>query len=78
MIKTMINKAWEYLVRFRTWLVNVVIPLLIVAPDLLNSPEVLAIVPAEYQRWIIAAGFLLNIWLRPRPAVMARDMEAQR
>lgn len=74
----MFGKAWEYLVRFRTWLVNVVMALLIVAPDLLNSPEVLAIVPAEYQRWIIAAGFLLNIWLRPRPAVMARDMEAKR
>lgn len=74
----MINKAWEYLVRFRTWLVNLVLAFVIVAPDLLNSAEVLAIVPAEYQRWIIAAGFLVNIWLRPRPAVMKHDVEARR
>lgn len=68
--------AWEYVVRFRTWLANLVFALLIVAPDLLNSPEILALVPEHYQRWVIAAGFLVNIWLRPRPAVLATDLEA--
>lgn len=72
------SKSWEWLVRFRTWIVNLLLAVVIVAPDLLNSPEVLAIVPAEYQRYVLAAGFLLNIWLRPRPAVMARDPEARR
>lgn len=66
----------EAVIRFRTWLANLFFALLIVAPDLLNSPEVIAIIPAEYQRWVIAAGFLLNIWLRPRPAVLATDLEA--
>lgn len=66
---------WELTVRFRTWIANLFFAALIVAPDILNSPEVLAVVPAEYQRWVIAAGFLVNIWLRPRPAVMAKDPE---
>ena len=66
----------EAVIRFRTWLANLFFALLIVAPDLLNSPEVIAIIPAEYQRWVIAAGFLVNIWLRPRPAVLATDLEA--
>lgn len=66
----------EAVIRFRTWLANLFFALLIVAPDLLNSPEVLAVIPAEYQRWVIAAGFLVNIWMRPRPAVLAKDVEA--
>ena len=66
----------EAVIRFRTWLANLLFALLIVAPDLLNSPEVLAVIPAEYQRWVIAAGFLVNIWMRPRPAVLANDLEA--
>lgn len=69
------SRFWEYLVRFRTWIVNLLLAVVIVAPDLLNSPEVLAIVPAEYERYVLAAGFLLNIWLRPRPAVIASDPE---
>jgi len=66
----------EAVIRFRTWLANIFFAVLIVAPDLLNSPEIIAIIPAEYQRWVIAAGFLVNIWLRPRPAVLATDLEA--
>ena len=70
------SRLWEYLVRFRTWVVNIVLALMVVAPDLLNAPEVLAVFPAEYQRYVVAAGFILNIWMRPRPAVMAHDPEA--
>lgn len=66
---------WELIVRFRTWIANLFFAVLIVMPDILNSPEVLAVIPPEYQRWVIAAGFLVNIWLRPRPAVMAKDPE---
>jgi hypothetical protein len=70
------NRIIETIIRFRTWLANLFFALLIVAPDLLNSPEVIAVIPAEYQRWVIAAGFLLNIWMRPRPAVISTDLEA--
>lgn len=70
------KRILESVVRFRTWLVNLVLAALVVAPDLLNSSEILALIPAEYQRWVIAAGFLINIWMRPRPAVLSTDLEA--
>jgi hypothetical protein len=69
------STLWEYVVRFRTWIVNLVFALMIVAPELLNSPEVLAVIPAEYQRYVLAAAFLVNIWMRPRPAVVKSDPE---
>lgn len=64
------------IVRFRTWILNLVLTFAVVAPDLLNSPEMLALVPGEYQRWVIAAAFLVNIWMRPRAAVIGSDPEA--
>ena len=71
------GRLWEYVVRFRTWIANLFFALMIVGPELLNSPEMLALIPAEYQRWILALGFLVNIWMRPRPAVIASDPEAK-
>lgn len=70
------KRLFERIVRFRTWILNLVLTLAIVAPDLLNSPELLALIPAEYQRWVIAGAFLINIWMRPRPAVLPSDREA--
>lgn len=71
------KKLVERIIRFRTWILNLLLTLAILAPDLLNSPEMLALVPAEYQRWVLAAAFLVNIWMRPRPAVIASDPEVQ-
>lgn len=74
------SKLWEMLVRWRTWLLNVLAALMLAMPDLLvilNAPEIFAIVPDNYQRLFAAAVFLLNIWFRPRPAVMAHDPEAE-
>lgn len=70
------KRILEAVIRFRTWLANIIFAILIVAPDLFSSPEILALIPEHYQRWVIAAGFLVNIWLRPRPAVIATDPEA--
>lgn len=70
------KRIFEAVVRFRTWLANLSFAALIVAPDLINSPEILAAIPAEYQRYVVAAAFLINIWMRPRPAVLATDLEA--
>lgn len=70
------KRILEVVIRFRTWLANLLFAALIVAPDLLNSPEILAVIPAEYQRYVLAAAFLLNIWMRPRPAVLPNDLEA--
>jgi len=73
----MLDKIWEALVRFRTWVVNLLAAALIVLPELLNAPEVLAVIPPSYQKWVFLAALLLNIWMRPRPAVMAKDVEAK-
>lgn len=65
---------WETLVRWRTWVVNTVAALLIVLPDLLNAPEVMAVIPVEYQKYVFVAALLINVWMRPRPAVIAKDL----
>jgi predicted cobalt transporter CbtA len=71
------NQVWETLVRFRTWIVNLVASLLILLPELLNAPEVLAVVPQQYQKYVFVAALILNIIMRPRPAAMAKDPEVQ-
>jgi hypothetical protein len=76
-VKALWDRIWEALVRFRTWLVNGVGTLLILLPELLNAPEVLAVIPQSYQKWVFVGVFLLNILMRPRPATMAKDPEAQ-
>lgn len=70
------NKIWETLVRWRTWIVNVFASLLLVLPELLNAPEVIAVIPVEYQKYVFVAALLLNILMRPRPAVVSTDLEA--
>lgn len=71
----MLTKIWEIMVRWRTWLANSFFALLLFVPDILNQPEVLAIIPANYSKYVVAAAFLINIWLRPRPAVMKKDIQ---
>lgn len=68
------NHIWETLVRWRTWVVNTVAALMIVLPDLLNAPEVIAVIPAEYQKYVFVAALLINVWMRPRPAVIKKDL----
>ena len=71
----MLTKIWEIMVRWRTWLANSFFALLLFVPDILNQPEVLAIIPANYSKYVVAAAFLINSWLRPRPAVMKKDIQ---
>jgi len=70
--------AFQTLARWRTWLVNLGLALLVILPDALNAPEILMLIPAQYQSWFIAAAFLINIWMRPRPAVLPGDAEVTR
>lgn len=73
----MLATVWDTLVRWRTYAVNILLALLVLAPEVLNSPEVLAVIPADYHRWFLFGAFLVNIWLRPRPASRAGDAEVQ-
>lgn len=72
-MKAAFTRLWDTLVRWRTWIVNVALAALYVAPDIISAPEILALFDKPAQRWVIAAGFVLNIWLRPRPAARAVD-----
>lgn len=68
--------AW--VIRLRTWIVNLALALLVLLPEIANSPEILALVPQEFQRYFLAGLFLLNIWMRPRPAVLPSDPEVSK
>lgn len=72
------NKVWETLVRWRTWLVNTVAALMILLPEILNAPEVVAVIPAEYQKYVFVAALLINIVMRPRPAALPKEARARR
>ncbi len=67
----------KMLARWRTWVVNVILVFATMAPEVFNSPEILAIVPQEYQRYFLAFLFVVNIWMRPRPAVLPSDPEVK-
>ena len=71
----MFKDLWIAIVRFRTWLLNGIGALLILLPELLNAPEVLAVIPQQYQKYVFVAALLINIWLRPRPAVVKSDVK---
>lgn len=71
------NKFWETLVRWRTWLVNTVFVVLL-TPELLLALlgfDWGTIIPARYMPYVTLAIIILNVWMRPRPAVVASDPE---
>jgi len=76
-MKSFLTNLAKKIARWRTWLVNSLLALAVVAPEIVNSPEILAVVPREWQRWFLVGVFLLNIWMRPRPAVLPSDPEVQ-
>lgn len=73
----MFNDLIDKLIRWRTYVLNILLAALFILPDLLNSREILAIIPIEHQRWLLVAAFLANIWLRPRAASRPMDTEVQ-
>lgn len=68
---------WDKLVRWRTWIVNTMTALLSLVAAILAAPEVLALIPPQYLVYVLAANAVLNILMRPWPAVRAGDPEAQ-
>lgn len=77
-MRTFLEKLWDRLVRFRTWVVNVLFGILI-TPDLvmvLLGFDWSMVTPPKYMPYVTLAIIVLNVWMRPRPAVRARDVEA--
>lgn len=71
------RKFWKTIVRWRTWIVNGGASLMLVLPDLLNAPEVIAVIPPSFHKYVFLAALLLNVLMRPRPALVKDDPEVQ-
>lgn len=77
----MFTKLAKTLARWRTWIVNAAAAILLVLPDILNAfvgYDWSGIVPPKYMPYITLAIIVLNIWMRPRPAVLPSDPEAKK
>jgi hypothetical protein len=72
-----ISGIFKTIARWRTWVVNLVLVAITLAPEVLSAPEILAIVPPDFQRYFLAFLFLVNIWMRPRKAVLPSDPEVK-
>ena len=72
------HRLWDFIVRWRTRLFNIVGAALVALPPVLGAPEVQAIIPPKYLPYVIAAIFLINLWMRPRAAVRAQDVEVKK
>src|SRR5690349_21680890 len=76
----MIQKLWDIVVRWRTWIVNLFAALLLVLPDLVTALmgfQWATVVPKEWMPWVTLAIVVLNVWMRPRPASRAADPDVQ-
>ncbi len=71
------KQIWEILTRWRTWIVNSFGVALLLLPELLNAPEIIAIIPQHYQKYVFAGALVLNILMRPRKALVQSDPAMQ-
>lgn len=78
------ERLWDFVVRFRTWLLGVSGIVIVFLPDLidlgselLNAPQIAAVLPEGWKKWAAAIGFVLMIWSRWRPATRAADPEVK-
>lgn len=74
------NKIVELFIRFRTWIVNIFSVFLLALPDILavlSTADLSEIIPDQYVRLFGVALAIINIWMRPRPAVLPTDPEVK-
>lgn len=70
------RKLWEWTVRLRNWIITVIGALLLILPEVLSAPELLAVIPESWHKWVFLATMFLNLAVRWRPAVLSTDLEA--
>lgn len=74
-------RLWDFVIRFRTWIIVGAGELLLVIPDLLTElnadPDFAALVPEHWRHWIAVVILLLTLWSRFRPATRAADPEVK-
>lgn len=73
------KKLVEILVRWRTWIVNVVFasPVLIETVMVLIGYNWGTVLPPHVMPYILLSQAVLNVWMRPRPAVISSDIEVK-
>jgi hypothetical protein len=67
--------------RWRTWIVNGAAAIVLALPDVLNGLTGIYwgdIIPPKYLPFFTLLIVLVNIWMRPRAAVLPDDDEAKR
>lgn len=77
----MLTELAAHIARWRTWIVNAIAALLVVLPDVMNAfsgYDWSAVIPQKYMWIVTLAVIVLNIWMRPRPAVLPSDKEAKK
>lgn len=80
----MLDKLMDTAIRLRTWLIGTIgmvalfLPdLLVVFSELLNAPQIVAVLPESWKSWVAAIGFICLVWSRWRPATRTADAEVQ-
>lgn len=78
------ERLWDFIVRFRTWLIGIIGMLAMFAPELVdlvselfNAPQIVAVLPESWRKWAGAIGFIALVWSRWRPASRAADPEVK-
>lgn len=78
------SSLWDFIVRLRTWLIGTIGLFAVFLPDLidlaaqlLNAPQIAAVLPEGWKTWAAAIGFVALVWSRWRPATRAADPEVQ-
>lgn len=72
------RNLWEWAVRLRNYLITAAGILLLVLPELLSAPELLAVIPESWHKWVFLVTMLLNLAVRWRPAALGREARARR
>jgi len=67
---------WDMLRRWRTWIVNALAAVLLVVPDIVSAFVGFnwnGIFPEHWMPYVTLALIVLNIWMRPRAAVLPEE-----
>lgn len=75
----MLQYIKDHIIRLRTWIVNVLF-VAILSPDVimvLIGANWGSVIPEPYINYVTILIPILNIWMRPRPAVLPTDPEAK-
>lgn len=69
---------WNTLRRWRTWIVNAFAFIIVALPDIINALLGFSwgtVVDQKYMPYVTIAIIVVNVLMRPRPAVLPTDPE---